>query len=839
MSNERSRPRTATERHLAQDSRTGGEIHRGSARSFFLPPGYLEYYGIRPPEEEKDSGTKPFSHPSGLPRGLLQYYGLLPSRPQTAETNTVVPSASLDERAHATPANPTPQEAAPHSPDDLAPAQLKAVPGSAPEPMAQPPSSTTGHPLPSQTRQKMEQSFGRSFSDVRVHEGSAASDLHALACTRGSEIHFASGEYQPGTPAGDALIGHELAHVVQQARGRVTSPEPRGQQVQVVSLRPLEEEADRAATAVAHGDPVPHSLSGISAPLPDAPLLPMQRFASEEHQRLGDIATGHDSYALGGKNDPFELTHGDIIALSGDLFTPDDLFKLAAIPGQKGQKVGTRDEILWALQDETIWTLRVARSGPYAGHKDPRFQPGGPYAGYIFSDAVKSAVRSRYQRLAANNTNHFAAPRGRDKNGNPIPSDVSAGSSYSSLHEFAIKLAYQAGRSGGTLQSPLAREAAAQHFLTDAFSAGHLRTPTAEIRQYWSTKYPLFWYNLRHKIALDTAIEMTRGTVLTVHKAYVEILQVMEEQSRSLPAITLGDLVALIFHDVDNAQGVRSVGGSKVFGDAHLDADTERLAITAIQAGNQDIAKAHEIGKTTTMEVPDADLFAQVRLVSSGSSDRYAAELLLPKPAPDEDAQNWKAPDIETLWDQKMLGSSGNTIGQVIAEQLQGGKLALQLVELAARFPASQAIVLRPREAYLRGFVARLANDPRAGILDMVHWAPRGMSTGDASFDSARELDQQGEQEAVGTRRENLTGMTLEQRFNYLTQILEVEDDKHRQLVLRLFTTASPDDRRILYRRLEGHDWRRDFVHQTKTSDRLYRYMSQGQVESLKNLLNE
>ncbi|HSR50672.1 MAG TPA: DUF4157 domain-containing protein [Acidobacteriota bacterium] len=77
-----------------------------------------------------------------------------------------------------------------------------------------------GRPLESGVRSRMESAFGRSFSQVRTHTDSAASglsnDLNARAFTVGRHVAFGPGEYKPGTPVGDALIAHELAHVVQQ-----------------------------------------------------------------------------------------------------------------------------------------------------------------------------------------------------------------------------------------------------------------------------------------------------------------------------------------------------------------------------------------------------------------------------------------------------------------------------------------------------------------------------------------------------------------------------------------------------------------------------------------------
>lgn len=76
--------------------------------------------------------------------------------------------------------------------------------------------------IPDSVKQRMEDSFGTDFSGVRVHpESSKAPEVGALAYTQGTDIHFAPGQFKPDTSAGQQLLGHELAHVIQQAEGRV------------------------------------------------------------------------------------------------------------------------------------------------------------------------------------------------------------------------------------------------------------------------------------------------------------------------------------------------------------------------------------------------------------------------------------------------------------------------------------------------------------------------------------------------------------------------------------------------------------------------------------------
>jgi hypothetical protein len=102
-----------------------------------------------------------------------------------------------------------------------------------------------GQPLPGAVRARMEPVFGRSFDGVQVHTDATGADLsdrlNAKAFTVGRHVAFGRGEFQPGTIAGDALIAHELAHVVQQGGAMRPSAGTRD------STAPLERDADRSA----------------------------------------------------------------------------------------------------------------------------------------------------------------------------------------------------------------------------------------------------------------------------------------------------------------------------------------------------------------------------------------------------------------------------------------------------------------------------------------------------------------------------------------------------------------------------------------------------------------
>ena len=82
---------------------------------------------------------------------------------------------------------------------------------------------STGKPLDGGVRSMMERRFGADFGRVRVHtDGEAARSAVAAgagAYTFGDHIAFASGMYSPETEGGRVVLGHELAHVMQQGRG--------------------------------------------------------------------------------------------------------------------------------------------------------------------------------------------------------------------------------------------------------------------------------------------------------------------------------------------------------------------------------------------------------------------------------------------------------------------------------------------------------------------------------------------------------------------------------------------------------------------------------------------
>ena len=106
----------------------------------------------------------------------------------------------------------------------------------------------SGQPLDSAVRSRMESAFNKDFSQVRTHTDSSAAglsdSLNARAFTVGNDVAFGSGEYRPGTLIGDALIAHEMAHVVQQG-GSSASVDP--MEAGIANNNALEADADISA----------------------------------------------------------------------------------------------------------------------------------------------------------------------------------------------------------------------------------------------------------------------------------------------------------------------------------------------------------------------------------------------------------------------------------------------------------------------------------------------------------------------------------------------------------------------------------------------------------------
>ena len=147
---------------------------------------------------------------------------------------------------------------------------------------ARPTGEQMGHrvDLPDAIREKMESSFGADFSHVRLYESDTVAEAGAEAVTQGSNIAFAPGKLDLTSTAGQALLGHELSHVVSQAKGESAG---RG----FLNDAHLEAQADRQGMMAAQGESV---YSGAVSPIGTSSAAgaagPMQ---AKKHEEKADI----------------------------------------------------------------------------------------------------------------------------------------------------------------------------------------------------------------------------------------------------------------------------------------------------------------------------------------------------------------------------------------------------------------------------------------------------------------------------------------------------------------------------------------------------------------------
>ncbi len=141
-----------------------------------------------------------------------------------------------------------------------------------------------GRPLEPDVRADMEARLGHDFSDVRVHDDSAAAAsataVNAHAYTVGSNVVFQRDKYEPSSQEGKTALAHELTHVVQQRSGPVDGTSaPGGIKISDPSDRFEWEAAANAERAMS--GPAPVQMAALSAAGPS-----VQRHATEDEASI-------------------------------------------------------------------------------------------------------------------------------------------------------------------------------------------------------------------------------------------------------------------------------------------------------------------------------------------------------------------------------------------------------------------------------------------------------------------------------------------------------------------------------------------------------------------------
>jgi hypothetical protein len=307
----------------------------------------------------------------------------------------------------------------------------------------------------------------------------------------------------------------------------------------------------------------------------------LARFGEPEHKAAGDKALPDVHWRLrkaGSMIDnpfkDFQLTFGDWVAL-GDWFEDVNEVRKMLRPGGGGEdQIG---QLYYAL---------FARIRPKTQKEaDDAQRLGGGKDGGLWTEKDKDEVDMRYQRLKTRNIKHFPNPLVGDtklttaqkakrmRDGKPF----GAIAQYHHDHLEAIGIAITAAHVPDErfLGEALAHDGFACHFLTDAFSGSHARTPRASIEQYWDKKVPKFDERLVNWLADEaTFVVVNHPNTEIRKKGFPEGIKelgapIVPSMARDairklirpeVPQLSFGDIVGLVVHDWEGSHGPQVKG---------------------------------------------------------------------------------------------------------------------------------------------------------------------------------------------------------------------------------------------------------------------------------------
>ena len=132
--------------------------------------------------------------------------------------------------------------------------------------------------LPNAMRSKMENAFGADLSALKLFESQSVADAGAKAVAQGNRIAFAPGMLDFSSYGGQALLGHEISHVVSQQRGEVRGGGFLHDHV-------LEARADREGAMAAAGQQIAAPTAALSEVSAASAAGPMQAGGKDDRRR--------------------------------------------------------------------------------------------------------------------------------------------------------------------------------------------------------------------------------------------------------------------------------------------------------------------------------------------------------------------------------------------------------------------------------------------------------------------------------------------------------------------------------------------------------------------------
>jgi outer membrane protein OmpA-like peptidoglycan-associated protein len=321
----------------------------------------------------------------------------------------------------------------------------------------------------------------------------------------------------------------------------------------------------------------------------------VQRWEAEEHLELGDV-TG-ELIDLG---DGVELSFGQIVALAGDEFGTEKALR-DAIETTDGRAM------IRAHLERAALPMPVRGSLP---------EP---------TEAQKDQAGTEYVTLAMDNSTHFVG-------------GGTAVESWLDHHFRAVDAAMQAGLAGdrAMLNSAKLTEAFGAHFLTDAFSSGHIRVPRQDIIDHYVGDIAPAVYDhlvdyLREHLVDEIYDQVEQQTVVNeaawivggvvggigvrkymkrkIRNAINEMLDEAiatiggRQQAVRMLGLGLAGLVSGAMHDAENVDGLWVISDVypdpwEAFGDGRLDQNsTHRSRVEeAVRVSLADLQAAYDIG---------------------------------------------------------------------------------------------------------------------------------------------------------------------------------------------------------------------------------------------------
>jgi len=465
--------------------------------------------------------------------------------------------------------------------------------------------SGTGAPLPIGVRSFFESRLGQDLSDVRVHNDAQATDsaaaINAKAYTIGKDIVFGAGSYAPQTTEGKKLLAHELTHVVQQGNGsrkiqRYEAGEharmgetqaelkalfvPSNYQVQKGdSLFSIAKKFELAPAEVRE----PNKDKLQKWPAKDGTGQVVEGFKTGETILIPQKLKGFAEAATKDKSAKITINgvvmdYGVGIAL-GDLYETPEL--MAAAPPKELKALAA--------------LIKRERAGGRVTNKEWQDASGG-----------------RFLALAEKNVAHFAPQSAK------IAKTSAAGATsanHKSEWEKHHQAALEASKSGEKNKA-LMTNAFADHFLTDAFAAGHLINKTDVMELFKSqmvdaqnnaTQASITFVNEIAKAAFTGAVQAEFSKLETFDPvagslrlrinsdgAFSLLLQNIHQHQPDVMANAVARAVHTTLNELPKGLPVQNAMGDAwdLSGDNTLNKDTKDIALKAVAQSQFNVISA-------------------------------------------------------------------------------------------------------------------------------------------------------------------------------------------------------------------------------------------------------